>query len=131
MSAIQNRACLVAAPVAVLDTTGAQGVTRYVSSASNTSVLVPAAMRGKFYKIKSVGTQTDYAFSIGAAQTLVRNQASALGTGHAAAGDTLTSDEVDPGIIPRTTDDRPIYLNFISSDTNGFVVFRCSETSLA
>ena len=127
-SDVLNRAALVSGPIAVADSTGATGVMRYATSASTQSVAVPAAMQGCWIKVQAVTLQVDWAFSTGAAATLVLNQASVLGTGHASSGDTLQSGSTDQVLVPKPRDGKPVYLNFISSGTTGFFVFRKAET---
>jgi len=127
-SDVLNRAALVSGPIAVADSTGATGVMRYATSASTQSVAVPAAMLGCWIKVQAVTLQVDWAFSTGAAATLVLNQASVLGTGHASSGDTLQSGSTDQVLVPKPRDGKPVYLNFISSGTTGFFVFRKAET---
>lgn len=127
MSDIVNRACLVSGPIAALDTSGATGVTRYATTAASQNALIPDAMRGCWIKIQAVGLQIDWAFSVGATQAIVLNQASTLGTGHASAGDTLQAGVTDQVLVPKTKDNKPIYINFISSGTSGFLVFRKAE----
>ena len=58
------------------------------------------------------------------------NQASTLGTGHASAGDTLQAGAVDQVLVPKTKDNKPVYINFISSGTTGYLVFRKSEAPI-
>lgn len=127
MSGLMNKAASVAGPIAAADATGVTGVPRYASATSNTSVQIPAGMLGRFYKIMSNGVDTDYAFSLGAPATLVRNQTSNVGTGSAVAGDTVASGNSEQAMVPDPKSG-VVYLNFISSATGGYVIFRCAET---
>lgn len=128
MSSTENRAASINGPLAVANASGKTGTHRYDSSISNTSVALPAGMldphekAGRWVRIRSIGVQTDYAFSDGA-QTLVLNQTSALGTGNAAAGDTLVADSYEDVQVPAGA----THINFISSATGGYVVIRRSE----
>lgn len=119
----------VIGPVAAADVSGITGVYRYASSTANTSALVPDKMKGSFLRIASIGVDTDVAFSTPAAQALVKNQAAALGTGHAAAGFTIPAGGFIDVIVPRHAPDvtQAVYLNFISSASGGQVVLYRSE----
>lgn len=131
MSDVVNRACLVSGPIAALDTSGATGVSRYATTAASQNALIPAAMQGCWIKVQATTLQVDWAFSIGATQAIVLNQASTLGTGHASAGDTLQAGATDSVLVPRPRDGKPVYINFISSGTTGFFTFRKSEAPVS
>src|SRR5512139_2693661 len=124
MSDVLNRACLVSGPIAVADATGATGTMRYATTASSQNVAIPAAMQGCWIKLQAVTNQVDWAFGIGSAATIVLNQASAAGTGHASAGDTLAAGATDQVLVPKPRDGKPVYISFISSTTGGYFVFR-------
>lgn len=126
-SEVLNRAALVSAPIAAADATGATGTQRYATTASTQSVLVPTAMQGRWMKVQAVTLAVDWAFTIGATGTIVVDQAAALGTGHASAGDTLQAGSVDQVMVPKPRDGKPVYINFRSTGTTGFFVFRCSD----
>lgn len=110
----QEQAALLGHPVAALDPTGYTGVYRIALTGVVQNIAIPATWKGRFCELAVVSpagtTDVQYAFSF-ASQAIVRNQASAVGTGHASAGRT---------IFPNTTRDGRIrqgmtFLNFISS----------------
>lgn len=124
----QEQAALLGHPVAALDPTGFTGVYRVALTGAIQNLVLPASWAGRFVELTVVSpagtTDVQYAFSK-TSQTLVRNQASALGTGHASAGKT---------IFPNTSRDGRIrqgmgYLNFISSaaEASSFLEISISE----
>ena len=93
--------------------------------------LIRAATSGEFSKsrvrvvrIQSRGVSTDVAFGIGSAPTLVKDQASAILTGHVSAGWTIPAD----GYIDVWVPAKATHFAWISSATGGFVEFMLFET---
>jgi hypothetical protein len=135
MSVAESKAALVKAPVVKADASGKNGVFRVASATSNTSTALPTTAgadgvtrktwNGNFLRVQSLGVDTQVAFSIGTdgAATLVYNQASALGTGSAAAGWTIPNGTYQDFLVPKDA----THVNFISSATGGFVEFYMSE----
>lgn len=126
MSKNQEQAALLSHPVAALDPNGFTGVYRIALTGANQTVDIPTLWAGKFIELTVVSplgtTDVQYAFSK-AAQAIVRNQISSVGTGHAACGKT---------IFPNTSKDgRPRqgmeFLNFISSAVEGYLEIHISE----
>jgi hypothetical protein len=128
-SKYQDQAALLGHPVAALNPTGYTGVYRIALTGSSQSVTLPTNWPGRFVELTVVSpagtTDVQYGFSSAASQTIVRNQASAVGTGHASAGKT---------IFPNTSKDGRIRvgmrsLNFISSaaEVNSFLEICISE----
>lgn len=127
-SPVENKNAAVSFPSA---TTAAarpnqtQGVFRYASSTTAASVAIPAAWKGRFLTFRFFGTalHCDVACTFGSAPTLVIDQASAVGTGHVAAGARLDDGMSIDGLIP----DDATYLGWVSSGTGGYVEFWISE----
>lgn len=120
-SANQEKAALVQAPIAAVDTTGQSGVYRIAITGSSQSVAIPAELRGKWIDL-FVTADVQYAFSRGvAAQTLALNTTATPSAGSASAGKTLVANMDKPTRVPRTA----TFLNFIG--TTGFLEFCCSE----
>lgn len=134
----ESRDAYIIGPTSAVDTSGRTGVYRYASSTSNVSAVLPSSLAtgpvqgpnaipgktgpGPFVRIQSVGVLTQVSFTNGA-QTLVLNQAAALGTGHASAGWSIPAGSfLDVMVPPNRT-----HLNFISDDTGGYVEIYCSE----
>ena len=122
-SAIQNKAASKHLPRAVADTTSQSGVQRYASSASNATAAMPDAWKGKWVTFHSDGVDTQVAYGVGSAPTLVYDQASAIGTGHAGAGATCKDGSPRDFLIPREA----THLAWISSATGGFFEMHLSE----
>lgn len=110
----QEQAALLSHPVAALDPTGFTGVYRIALTGANQSIVLPTVWAGRFIELTVVSpagtTDVQYGFSK-VAQTLVRNQASAVGTGHAAAGKTIFPNSSRDGRIRQGH----YVLNFIAS----------------
>lgn len=121
MSAIENKFCSIAAPVSAADDTGKKGVHRIAITASSGSLTVPAEMKGRFVRVKAVSTDVQVAFKE-SAQTLVWNQAAALGTGHLAAGETVFAGTQEGWLL--TTKDA--YLNWVANGS-GYLEVICAE----
>lgn len=129
MSEILNRVFNRVGPIAALDPTGHTGVYRFATAAGNLSFQLPTDMLGRPYEIQAVGLAIQYAFSLGAAATLVNNQLSAINTGSAVAGFTVAAGALDgqsgAKIVPQPKDpNQPVFLNVVSTGTTGFVEFR-------
>ena len=125
-SGIQEAAALVGHPVGIVSTTGLSGVVRVALTGSAQNVAVPSSLRGKFVTITCASNDDiQYLFSTtGAAITVVKDQASTLGTGHAQAGKTVFSRTSVDRRVPLTA----THLCWISTSTNGgFLELECSE----
>lgn len=100
------------------DSTGETGVMRVATTAGSVTHTIPSGMKGRYVDLMVVGANTQYAVTTGTntAPTLVYNQASAFGTGHAAAGKTLV-DSVEKAVFfpPDAAS-----ITVISSSTAGF-----------
>lgn len=124
----QDQAALLGHPVAALDPTGFTGVYRIALTGSIQNVQFPANWAGKFLELTVVSpagtTDVQYAISV-ASQSLTRNQASAVGTGHASAGRTIFPNSSRDGRIRQGMR----YLNFISSaaEASSFLELHISE----
>ncbi len=125
----EQKEASIAAPIAAADVTGATGVYRYASLGTATQVTLtdPAtgkhAFKGNFVRIQSRGVSTDVAFGLGSAVVLLKDQLSAINTGHVSAGWTIPADTYIDVIVPRGA----THLAFISSATGGFVELMLSE----
>ena len=108
-------------PTNVIDTTGKAGVYRIAVSTTAASYALPTGMVGNFVKIYASGTDIQCGFSRGAV-TIVVNQASALGTGHAAAGATVPNGMFIDGLVPKNS----TYFNVLGIGS-GFVELYLSE----
>jgi hypothetical protein len=99
----------------VISAGGVRGVFRIATSTTNVAVALPVVavpgnnsdkstrpLQAKFMRIKNEDTAAslEFAFGVGAAPTLVHGQASALGTGHVAAGWRLDPLEWIDVIVP-------------------------------
>lgn len=126
-SAAQESAALVSHPTGTTSTTGLKGISRVLLTGSAQNVAVPANLRGKFLTITVNSVDyVQYLFSnTGSAITVVLNQVSTLGTGHAQAGKTVFSQtSVDRKVPVDAT-----HLCWISSSTNGgWIEIECSES---
>jgi hypothetical protein len=113
-----EKACRVAHPRAALNPTGINGVYRIAVTNASQSIAVPLSLRARFLKLKLVSpagtTSVQYGVSKAAAgQTIVLNQLSALGTGHASAGGTIFPNSSEDALIEQDV----TFLNFIGSAT--------------
>ena len=122
----QEQAALLAHPLAVADTTGLTNVHRIALTGAAQSVAVPAGWQERFVRLTVDSTSNvQYAFSTGAAgQTLVLDQAAAIGTGHAACGATIFAGQSKDGRVRRGV----TFLNFIADAAGGFLEVEISET---
>lgn len=129
-SIAEKKDASIGCPIAAADATGATGVYRYASSASNASspLTDPTGAKHAFktnmIRIQSRTVSTDIAFGMGAAPTLVKDQASAILTGHVSAGWTIPAD----GFIDVWVPAKATHVAWISSGTGGFVEFMLFET---
>lgn len=124
MSAVVSKACAVRFPTASADSTGRNGVHRIAVSTTAGSFALPRAMRNNYVKVAAYGCDVQCAVSSGAAgQTLVSNQAAALGTGHVAAGATIKDGTFIDGIIPSNA----TFLNVVAVSGSGFIEVYVSE----
>jgi len=127
-SVASNKANSIKFPVAQADVTGKNGVHAYASATSTTSVPLPSEMVGRYLKVVSLGCDTMVAISYGAAQTLSLTATGAIGTGNAQRGATVFSSTSVDGIVPKSPSVMtPVFLNFISSATGGYVEIYVSE----
>lgn len=118
-----DKSAAVRLPVCTADATGRNGVYRIAVSTTAASYAIPVAMRNNFVRIQSVTANSQVAISTGTAgQTLVINQASALGTGHAAAGASVLAGSFIDGIMPKGA----TFLNVVA-DAAGFIELYVSE----
>jgi len=99
-SVAEERAALIKAPVAAADATGATGVFRVAISGASQNAALPSAWVQRGFVCLYCTADVQYAFGIGAAPTLVLNQASAVGTGHVSAGKTLPAGQDKDVPIP-------------------------------
>jgi hypothetical protein len=101
-----------------IDTTAAIGVLRVATTAASAAHTVPSALKGKWVRMLVVGANTQYAISVAGetAPTLVYNQVSVWGTGHAGAGGTLVDSVPEQFLMPANADK----VTVISSGTAGF-----------
>lgn len=116
-----EKAAAIQAPIAAANPAGNTGVHRIAVSGSAQSFALPAGMIGKYITLFCTA-EIQYALGLGAAPTIVLNQAAALGTGHAAAGKTLTAGQDKDVPIPKAA----THIGWIG--TTGFVEIYCSET---
>ena len=128
MGSHSEKAAALAGAISAASTTGLTGVMRYAGSASNTAITLAAspektagmsALAGRFIRIRPVGCSVQYAQGLGAAATLVYNQAAAYGTGNVAAGATVVDGTFEDFVV----DARTTHLSFICSAGAGFVEF--------
>ena len=127
-SPVENKNAALAFPTATtaaLRAPQTQGVFRYASSATAASVAIPAAWKDRFLRFRffGAGLHCDVACTFGSTPTLVIDQASAVGTGHIAAGARLDDGGQIDGIVPWDA----TYLAWVSSATGGYVEFWISE----
>lgn len=121
----QEQAVLVGHPLAAADATGATGVYRIALTGASQNFAVPAKWLGRFVRVTVDSTaDVQYAFSNGAAQTLVLDQASAPGTGHVAAGSSIFAGQVKDARVRAAV----THMNFISTAAAGFLELELSET---
>lgn len=117
----------IAFPISAANADGYTGVHR-VSVTAAGSVELPAGMAGKYLRVQAVGTDIQVAVSYGAAApTLVANQASAPGTGNAAAGVTIANGSFIDGLIPTPTGRARVWLCWVPVSSTGSLEFWCSE----
>jgi len=110
MSSSSEKADLIAAPFAAADGTGRLGVFRISVTAAG-SVAIPTRFQtgtpasnprmgtGLYVRLKARGTDIQVAFAVTGA-TLVADQVSVWGTGHAQAGFTISNGESIDVLIP-------------------------------
>jgi hypothetical protein len=112
-------------PLAVADATGLTNIHRIALTGVAQSIAIPASWQGRFCLLTVDSTaDVQYAFSAGAAATLVLDQAAAIGTGSAAAGATIFAGGAkDARIRIGCT-----HINFIASAAGGFLEVEVSET---
>ncbi len=115
-------------PSCIADTTGARGCHYITGVAAAGSFAIPQGMKGKFVRLTPYGGGVQAGVSFGAAgRTLVWNQASAPGTGHADAGE-HADDSGGPrwleGIVPADA----TFMNYVN-ETGKTITLRvfCSE----
>lgn len=121
----QDKAALVSHPLAVADTSGLTNVHRIAISGAAQSIALPASWQGKFVRLTvDSAVNVQYAFSSGAAATLVLDQASAIGTGHAACGASIFAGSSKDGRVRNGV----THLNFIGDSASGFLEVEISET---
>ena len=120
MSWFENIAALVlpAFGKSVADATGETGTMRAATTIGSVPHTIPSGMKGRYVDLLVVGANTQYAITQGTntAPTLVYNQASAFGTGHAAAGRTLVDSIEKPVYFPSDA----TTITVISTSTTGF-----------
>ncbi len=120
-------------PTAAADATGITGCYRYASSATAASAALPTGWStlrtdlgrigtGAFIRVQAITVDVQFAFSK-TAVTLVRNQAAAIGTGHAQAGITVPAGTYVDVMVPRDCG----YINWVGPDGTGWVEFYMSE----
>ncbi len=127
MTLFADKANKLAFPSCALDATGITGVMRIAVTTTAGSSQLPAGMRGKFMIVKAVGCDIQLGVSQGAAGvTVVSNQPSAPGTGHAQAGFTVSNGERLDGVVPTGKPTIPLWLNYVGSAA-GFLEVFCSE----
>jgi hypothetical protein len=121
-----DKAALVSHPLAAADPTGLTNVHRIALTGVAQSVAIPASWKHKFclLTVDTATANVQYAFSAGAAATLVRDQAAAIGTGSAVAGATIFSKASKDGRIRAGV----THLNFISDSADGYLEIEISET---
>ena len=122
-STSEERAALVIAPTAMVEATGPYGVYRIATSGSAQNAALPEALVGKWIDLYCSTNAVQFAFGEGSAPTLVYDQASAVGTGHVAAGKTLPVGVVLPQRVP----DKATHLSWIGAGAGGFLEFHLSE----
>ena len=129
-SQAEKKEASIGCPVAAADATGATGVYRYASSASNANSALTDptgakhAFKGNLVRIQSRGVSTDVAFGIGSAPTVVKDKTSAILTGDATAGWTIPADTFLDVWVPA----KATHVAWISSGTGGYVEFMLFET---
>lgn len=129
MSAIEVKSAAVSFPISAADSTGLYGVHRINSISAAGSAELPSGMKGKFLRVRPIGGDAQVALSFASAgQTLVLNQAAALGTGHAAAGATVKDGEWLDGIVPSMPGVGKVWLNYINVSGAIALEVWCSES---
>lgn len=126
-SKAQDKAALVTHPVA--STSTLTGVSRIALTGSAQNEAIPSTWVGKFVKLSVEGSNgVQYAFSAGAAATLVRDQAATLNSPSAVAGSPIPAGGFADGRVPVGA----THLNFISTSASagGFLVAHVSETQV-
>jgi hypothetical protein len=132
--AYTEQASWLIGPTAALDTAGLRGCYRYASSATAASAALPLGWTtartnlgrygsGPFIRIAARTVAVQVAFSKGAAVTLVINQLSSIGTGHAQAGFTVEAGTFVDVMVPSDCS----HINWVGPDTTGWVEFYMSE----
>jgi hypothetical protein len=126
-----TKADFIKFPVSGSDSTGRNTVFRYASSTSTVSAQLPASMIGGFIRVNSIGCDTMVGLSYGVAQGLNMTFTGAIGTsGTPQCGATVVAGSYLDGIVPNKdapTSVQPVFLNFISSATGGYVEIYVSE----
>jgi hypothetical protein len=110
-------------PTSAADSTGKAGVYRIAVTTSANNFAIPTSWQGCFLRVQPVGCNAQVAISRAiAAPTLVINQASAPGTGNAAAGATVANGAFLDGIVPKGS----TFFCYVC-DGSGFLEFYMSE----
>lgn len=125
MSEAEDKAARLGHPVAGADSTGLNGIHRIQLTGSLQTFALPSAMPGKFVTMTVCSTDdVQFAFGVGSAPVLVKDQLAALGVGHVAAGKTIFS---------KTSLDRRVHrgathLSVLSTGASGgYLEIECSE----
>ncbi len=126
-TAVASSSALLTHPVA--STSALTGVSRIALTGSAQSEVVPSSWRGKFVKLSVEGANgVQFAFSAGAAVTLVRDQTGTLNSPSAVAGTPIPAGSFADGRVPVGA----THLNWISTSASsgGFLVAHVSETQV-
>ena len=122
-SAIQSKALSKHLPKAAADSTNETGVVRYGTSTSNATAVMPGSWKGKWITIQSIDANTQVAYGVGSAPTLVYDDTGAIGAGTAGAGATCAAAMPRDFLVPREA----THIAWISNANGGFVEMHLSE----
>lgn len=129
-----DKAAGVAGPIAAADASGMTGVYRIACTGVAQSFVLPVTLANqmnrtnwakRFISLKAIGVNIQFAQGMGAAPTLVLNQASAVGTGHAAAGATIPSGTEVQFLVNATA----THVGWISDANAGYLEVYFAETN--
>jgi hypothetical protein len=130
-----DQAARVTGPFAAADATARTGVQRIALSGASQSFVLPVVasedgkkhnLSGRFIRMFADGDSIQWAFGVGSAPTIVRDQAAAVGTGHVSAGGTLVNGVPEHILVP----DKATHVAFISktaSPPTSFLEFYVSD----
>ena len=122
-SPIEVKAACKCHPSIAADASNERGVLRYAVDGNSQSFALPAMWKGCNVSVRPVGVAIQYGTSKTAAASITTNQASAAGTGSAAAAASLADGEIGDALIGSKED----FMNWRGASAAGFVEFYKSE----